>query len=170
MVQKEHVIIPLFGGGRALIVHRDGKIESKSCRGGKIRELTPKRNNSGYMMIGITENNVRCHISVHRLMAQCFIPNPENKPQVNHKNGIKTDNSLENLEWCTRKENAEHAVNNELYQSLHVIRRSKTAGDVIRFRSMREAERKTGICRRTLYDYCYGICKQPKDYTWNFEE
>ncbi len=52
---------------------------------------------------------VKRNLYVHRLLALAFIPNPENKPEVNHKNGVKTDNSLDNLEWMTKSENELHA-------------------------------------------------------------
>ena len=72
------------------------------------RILKPRPNFGGYMQFTLSVNN-RCHYELaHRLVAQAFIPNLENKTQINHKNGNKIDNRIENLEWCTPSENQHH--------------------------------------------------------------
>lgn len=72
--------------------------------------LRPTINNTGYYAVKIKSK----HYLVHRLIAKAFIPNPENKSFINHKNGIKTDNRIENLEWSTPSENNKHAYDTGL--------------------------------------------------------
>ena len=68
--------------------------------------------------IRIKNNRTAKNLTVHRLVAQAFIPNPLNLPQVNHIDGDKTNNNIENLEWCTAKENINHGHNNGLYDNI----------------------------------------------------
>ena len=78
-------------------------------RKNKGRIMKPHSNPDGYIYYTLTKEKHSVQIGLHRLLALAFIPNPENKPQVNHKNGIKSDNRLNNLEWVTESENAKHA-------------------------------------------------------------
>lgn len=87
--------------------NRWGKSGSFNCKGGWLKSNTNKAGN-WYYSIALGRKN-RKGFKVHRLIAQAFIPNPLNLPEVNHKNGIKTDNRIENLEWCTRKQNLAHS-------------------------------------------------------------
>jgi hypothetical protein len=68
----------------------------------------------GYLRVELTKNRERKTLRIHRLVAMMFIRNPKNKKEVNHINGIKTDNRVENLEWNTAKENMRHAYDNGL--------------------------------------------------------
>ena len=73
------------------------------------RILTPVPNKDGYLRVNLHIGGKSKFYYIHRLVAEAFIPNPEGKPQINHRNGIKTDNRIENLEWCTQSENNRHA-------------------------------------------------------------
>lgn len=68
----------------------------------------------GYLAVGLRKDMVTKNIRVHRLVAIAFIPNPENKPEVNHMDGVKGNNRLDNLEWVTGKENNDHALSTGL--------------------------------------------------------
>lgn len=75
--------------------------------------MSPQPNNRGYYLIRLRKKGTKngSMYCVHRLIATVFIPNPDNLPCVNHKNGIKTDNRVDNLEWCTYRDNLIHSVN-----------------------------------------------------------
>lgn len=75
---------------------------------GKILRLTPKKDN-GYVPVGLWSDEGGRTMRVHSLIARAFIPNPEGKPQVNHKDGDRANNAADNLEWVTAKENRQHA-------------------------------------------------------------
>lgn len=86
-------------------VSSDGRVRKVST--GKIGKIII--DNRGYSKKAITKDGKTTQYSIHRLVAKAFIPNPENKPEVNHINGNKLDNRIENLEWVTRSENMKHA-------------------------------------------------------------
>lgn len=71
-------------------------------------------NKNGYLAVNLFKNGTYKHFYVHRLIAEEFIPNPNNWSEVNHKNCDKFDNRVENLEWCTRKQNLQHSYDNGL--------------------------------------------------------
>lgn len=82
-----------------------------SLKWGKERILKKRIEGRGYFWVVLCLEWVQKSLKVHRLVSQAFIWNPQNKPQVNHINWIKTDNRLENLEWCTNSENQLHSYN-----------------------------------------------------------
>lgn len=94
---------------------------------GKIKKI--RLNEKGYCVTTLSLNNKSKTVRIHRLVALAFIPNPENKPEVNHKDGNKENNHVDNLEWVTRKENMKHAYENRLFVHGENMHNSKLKPD-----------------------------------------
>ena len=96
-------------------------------------DLKQHVNRDGYMELCIQRNSRNRIVRVHRLVAEAFIPNLDGKPEVNHINGVKTDNRVCNLEWCTGEENTAHAVRTGLvkYEGKQVLMDGEAVFDSI---------------------------------------
>lgn len=122
----------------------------RSVRTGKTMKLAVTKH--GYNQISFRTDGKKKNAFVHRLVAEAFIPNPEKKREVNHKNGIKTDNRAENLEWVSRGENQHHAYDvglrnamNEEHNQMVVIAIKAISGESEEYSSQNEASRRLGI-------------------------
>lgn len=91
---------------KGYLVSKDGRVFSS--KQGRLKQLNATFDN-GYRRVKLYDNKAPSTLRVHRLVAEAYLDNPENKPQVNHINGVKHDNRVENLEWCDAKENDTHA-------------------------------------------------------------
>ena len=86
-----------------------------STKRNNMYKMTPTRSTRGYVKVRLSINGKVYNRHIHRMVAETFIPNLENKPEVNHIDGNKKNNCVTNLEWVTRKENADHAYNTGLF-------------------------------------------------------
>ncbi len=100
--------------GRIKSLYRKVRHKNNSLRTLKERILKPGKTTKGYMQVMLHKDGKGKQSKVHRVVAIAFIKNTESKPQVNHINGIKTDNHVDNLEWCTQSENMVHSIENGL--------------------------------------------------------
>jgi hypothetical protein len=120
----------------------------------------------GYPIVSLSKNGTWITKSVHRLVAIAFIPNPENKPEINHISHDPTDNSISNLEWSTRSENSIHSkyhdcINRRLSKNrFSLILNTKTG---VFFYSEKEAADAHGLKKTTLRMYLNKLCKNKTD-------
>lgn len=132
---------------------------------GCIRKLKVDRH--GYECIALFNDGLRKDYFVHRLVAQTFIPNPENKPQVNHIDENPLNNTVYNLEWVTPKENANHGTRGYrigLKQSRPVKVVDIATGEYNRYNSMKEASEKIGLNMGSMYKVLSNKMKQTGGY------
>lgn len=137
----------------------------------KILKLKNKK--GGYLGVSLSKENTPTNFEVHRLVAKAFIPNPDNLPEVNHKDEVKTNNCVDNLEWCDRKYNCNYGTRNERIiktQTKPVIS-LKENNIVMYFTSLAEAQQK-GFSAGAISDCCNNKPKHKthKGFKWQYVE
>lgn len=156
-------------------ISNTGKIRRKKSI--KEHSVTDKK---GYLTTDLYSNGVRKSVRVHRVVAEEFIPNPDNKPEVNHKDGNKHNNNVDNLEWVTKKENCEHAWKHGLARSSCSMlgRKNPNAGRKGKpfrivetgevFETLHECEEKKNCNNRHINDCLKGRQKTHRGYHFEY--
>ena len=124
-----------------------------------------------YKFVGLIINGKQKRMRVHRMVALAFIDNPDNKPYVNHINGNRSDNNVENLEWVTPSENTQHAVDTGLFKSGRaraVIQYNLSGEQMATFESASEAARQTGGSQSKITMCCRRQRDSANDYQWRY--
>lgn len=157
----------VINGYEDYFITKDGRIYNK-----KGQELKGKWvDNTGYYQIILRKNKKEKHVRIHRLVALTFIPNPDNLPQVNHIDGNKLNNNVENLEWCTNSENTQHGYDSNLYHSKRRSIKIKATHKVTKkefiFPSIRACSKSLSLNRKTISAILYD--NKTNNYDYYFE-
>lgn len=167
-------------------VSNEGRIRSIAVYSAKynrvIQRKTPHYNSiettrDGYKRVLLCLYGVHHHCAVHRLVAQAFIPNPENLKEVNHKDENPSNNMLSNLEWCSREYNANYGTlpkriskrsMNAEKSSKAVFQYSLDGTFITAYPSAKEAQRQTGANADVICRVCKGKAKQSGGFRWSY--
>lgn len=173
---------PIAGYEERYEVSNEGKIRSidiyVNCRGGKKRlskgRIKPiHANNRGYLTVNLCMDNNTTRYLVHRLVAEAFVPNIYNKPQVNHIDGDNTNNRADNLEWVTDNENKAHSsvsVGGTQRPKRAVVVTKIATGENFVFGGLREAERALNLDHSSAMRVARGKYKSHRGYTIAYAE
>ena len=142
----------------------------------KGRELKKKKMSNGYEFVQLYKYNKFKNCSIHRLVAQAFLPNPSNLPQVNHKDENITNNRVENLEWCTNKYNTNYGTRNKRLSELKnkykqaVYSINIETKEIKEYESICDAHRQTKIDKRSIIHCCKGTRNLAGNYMWSYKK
>lgn len=145
----------------------DGRVRNDKT----MRILTPSFQNGYYSIRLAVKPNYGKHFRINRLVAEAFIPNPENKPYVNHINGKTNDNNVNNLEWVTPSENSLHAYALGLRGpncQVKVNQYNLAGKYMMTFDGINEAARQTGTQQSKISEVCQGTRRSAGEYQWRY--
>ena len=168
-IMKKEYWKPVVGYEGHYQVSNFGRV--KSIKFGKERILKPKKNKFGYLCINLYKNNIKKEYKVHRLVAEAFIDNPDNLPQVNHRDENKLNNNADNLEWCTHEYNINYGTRTERCSkklSKPVLQYTLDGEFVREWPSTMECDR-NGYNRGNVYACCLGKRKTHKGFIWRYK-
>ena len=149
----------------------------KSLKYGKEKILKPQKTIGGYLHVDLCKDGKCKSITVHRLVAEAFIPNQNNLETVNHKDEDKTNNIVSNLEWMSLKDNINYGTHNKRASETQINDKNKSKsvqmfdrqGNLLAaFPSTHEANRKTGIHQGSISSCCLGKLKSAGGYVWKY--
>ena len=150
----------------------------KSLGYGKEKILKPGKTRGGYLYVNLHKDGQRKTITVHRLVATAFISNPTNLETINHKDEVKTNNTVSNLEWMSHKDNNNYGTRNKRSSETQINDKNKSkavqmfdksTGELLTtFPSTHEAERVTGINQGNICSCCNGKLKSSGGYIWKY--
>ena len=168
---NEEIWCPIKGYEGLYEVSDKGRV--KSVGYGKERILKPGRNSRGYLQFCLWKNGEQKMYLVHRLVAQTFIPNPDNLPEVNHKDEDKENNSVQNLEWCDRKYNLNFGTRAQRQSekcSKPVLQYTKSGEFVREWKSIMDVQRNLNYNQSNISKCCTGKCKSAYGFIWRFKD
>ena len=145
---------------------------SRGCRTVAERILNPQSNSKGYLYVNLYKDGKMKRCRVNRLVAQAFLPNPDNLPCINHKDENKQNNCMDNLEWCSRSYNLTYndrakKVSEKNKKPIYSI--NKVSGLIMYWNSAKEASRVLGIAPQSISNCLKGRHKSIKGYTFFYE-
>lgn len=161
-----------------------GRIKSLDYhRTGEEKILMLSKHTDGYLLVSLCKNNMKKTFSVHRLVATTFIPNPDNKPHIDHINTIRIDNRVDNLRWCTAKENFYNPISRKRYldnspiagkfgrdncNSKAVYQYSLDDKLIRKWNCISDVKRELGFNQGNISKCCLGKLKTAYGFVWKY--
>lgn len=175
ITEFDRYMIDTSGNVYSCIVGR-GKLARNS--GSPQRVLKQVLDTTGYYIVSLTDGKVKRNRSIHRLLALAYIPNPNNLPHVNHIDGNKTNNNLDNLEWTSVLDNTQHAIrigltnpmSDERCPNKAAVNQYEADGETLiaTFGSLHDAGRETGVAWQNISKVVRGVRPRAGGYVWKY--